>query len=859
MRLPLPARRRAARRDDPLAGTWRPTAGAVARRGPGHGARLLGALAPLLLAASSAGARTGLARFGGTGTGGTGAGPGAACPWTTPGAGQSDTGLAAEVVSRMSLAQQLDVVTLRSTKGYENSTTAVPSLCIPALTMQDGPDGLAYRDAGVTQFPAALGLAATFDPALATAEGRAIGTQAKAQGVGAVQGPYLNLARVPEAGRVFEGYGEDPLLSGAMGAADVRGLQSAGVLADVKDYGVYTQETGRVFLDQVVSEQALHELYLAPFEAVVRQGKAASVMCGFGKVNGVETCEDPALLGELRSWGFGGFVRDDINGAPDASAALAAGLDLFKPAPWSGSGPALGPAQRVAVAAAARRVLGQMFRFGLVQHPLTGKTSTPVQTAGAQAVGQAVAEEGAVLLKDQGGALPIAAPVPSIAVIGTAASSAPISSGRGSSAVGSPSVTTPLAGLVARWPHARVTFTPGEPVGAPAGEIASSAVTPALPVPPPPPAHPIYHTASPPKGVWRTWNGVLRAPATGLYELSVVSHGDTDLSVGGTRLLSDPGTHGPVLDQVAYPFVAGRPYRVTLHWFAYDGNVPRLAWQDATPMIAAAARAAASAAVAVVVAGNESTEGADNPSLSLPGVQDALIAAVAHANPRTVVVLDTGGAVLMPWLSSVAAVLEAWYPGQSDGTALAAVLSGAVDPSGHLPVTFPASAAATSVPTAASWPGIANTVDLNAAGGGGLDVGYRYYQAHHVGALFPFGYGLSYTTFALSGLAVTPSPGVRGGYVVRATATDTGPVAGRAVVQVYVGYPSAARQPPLALQAFASVDLRPGQRSVVTMDLPPRAFETWQRGGFATVPGTYRVEVGTSSADLPLATTLALG
>ncbi|MCU1493823.1 MAG: Beta-glucosidase [Acidimicrobiaceae bacterium] len=781
------------------------------------------------------------------------------CPWVTSPAGQSDAELADEVVGRMTLAQELDVVTLLSTKAYENSTTAVPALCIPALTLQDGPDGLAYGDSGVTQFPAAIALAASFDPSLAYEEGRAIGEQARAQGVDAVQGPYLNLARVPQAGRVFEGYGEDPTLISAMGVADVEGIQAAGVLADAKDLGIYTQESNRDFLDQVVSERALQELYLAPFRAVVEKAGVASIMCGFGKVNGVGTCQDAAVLGDVRSWGFAGFVRDDINAAPDGPAALAAGLDLFKPSPWAGGSAApIDATERAEIGAAARTVLAEMFRFELIQKPRTGRTSSAVQTPAEQATALSVAEHGAVLLKDKAGALPLSSGVSSIAVVGAGANASPITSGGGSSHVAISTIATPLTAIERHWPKARVTIAPGEPSASPATEIPSADVSPPLPVPPPSPAHPVYHTGSPPTGSWRTWTGVLRAPVTGLYRLSVLSHGDTELAIGGRRLLDDPGTHGPTMIQLAHSFVAGRRYAVSMRWFDYDGNVPSLGWQDVTPMIEAAATAASHASVALVFVGNQSTEGADSPSLGLAGVQDALVEAVARANPDTIVMLDTGGAVLMPWLSSVRAVLEAWYPGQVDGSAIAALLSGAVDPSGRLPITFPRSSAATSVASPALWPGVGGTVNLGAAGGGGLDVGYRYYQAHDVKVLFPFGYGLSYTNFSLASLRVAPAAGANGGYSASVAVTDTGTRAGTDVVEAYLHYPVAAGEPPRGLVAFATVSLRPGQTKDVRLQLAQSAFETWGAHGLATVPGRYEIEVGSSSANLPLGAGLIL-
>ncbi|HVC25759.1 MAG TPA: glycoside hydrolase family 3 C-terminal domain-containing protein [Acidimicrobiales bacterium] len=773
-----------------------------------------------------------------------------------PRQGETAAELAGEVVSRMTLVEELDVVTLLSTKAYENSTTPVPGLCIPALTMQDGPSGLAYGDTGVTQFPAPIAVAASFDPSVAYAVGRAIGTEAHAQGVAAVQGPYLNLARVPQAGRVFEGFGEDPALTAAMGVADVRGIQSAGVLADAKDLGVYTQETNRDFLDQIVTARALEELYLAPFRAVVQQGDVASLMCGFGRIDSVVTCEDAAVLREVRSWGFAGFFRDDINAAPDTGAALAAGLDLFKPAPWKGDAHrAMTASDRRAIAGAARAVLTEMFRFGLVQHPLAGRTSVDVRTARASRAALAAAERGAVLLKDAGGTLPIAPSVPSIAVIGAGANVRPITAGGGSSAVVTVAGTTPLGAIRRAWPSTRIFVAEGEPAVPAVPELPPRDVSPALPAVPPPPAHPVYHTSAPPSGTWRTWSGALTPPVSGLYELSVRSHGDTEVSLGGRVVLDDPGAHGPTTVGLPEQLVAGRHYAMSMRWLEYDENVPKIGWQDVSPTIAAAAAAASRAAVAVVFVGATRTEGADATSLALAGVEDQLVEAVAAANPATVVVVDSGGPVLMPWLGEVRGVIEAWYPGEQGARAIAALLGGAVDPAGRLPVSFPRSPASTSVSASPSlWPGLGYTVSTN-AGGGGLDVGYRYYDARGVPVLFPFGFGLSYTTFSLARLRVRRDAE---GYVASLRVTNTGSRAGSEVVEAYLHYPATADEPPIGLKAFATVALAPGAARTVTLDLPRTAFTIWGPRGTEVVPGRYVVEVGTSSDDLPLRAALAV-
>ena len=283
------------------------------------------------------------------------------------------------------------------------------------------------------------------------------------------------------------------------------------------------------------------------------------------------------------------------------------------------------------------------------------------------------------------------------------------------------------------------------------------------------------------------------------------------------------------------------------------GAALQVGWQPPDPsMLARAVRAARHAGVAIVFANDVSSEGMDRPSLELPGDQNRLIEAVAAANPRTVVVLHTAGPVLMPWLSRVAGVLEAWYPGQRSGAAIAATLFGKSDPSGHLPVTFPRTAS--QGPTAnhpERYPGVDNVAHYSE----GIFVGYRYYDRHRQRPLFPFGYGLSYTTFTLKGLKV-----MRQGTGYRATVRlrNAGRVAGAEVVQAYLRFPAAAGEPPRQLKAYAKVFLKPGGATTVPLSVPRSAFEYWsaRRAMWTVVRGRYGLYVGTSSRDLPLSSTI---
>jgi beta-glucosidase len=356
------------------------------------------------------------------------------------------------------------------------------------------------------------------------------------------------------------------------------------------------------------------------------------------------------------------------------------------------------------------------------------------------------------------------------------------------------------------------------------------------------------------------WTGTLTPTVSGSYTLSVTTHGKSALYLDGQQIASDGGSFPAQTRGATVSLTAGTRYAIRVDYATSGMAVAELSWQPPAgadnPLIDRAVQAARACDVAVVFAGDAESEGVDRSGLSLPGFQDQLIEAVARANPRTVVVLNTGGPVLMPWLSLVPAVVEAWYPGGEDGDAISAVLFGDVDPAGKLPVTFPASDGAVPASTPAQYPGVNGTATYSE----GLEVGYRYDDATGITPLFPFGYGLSYTSFGFSHLVVA-----RSGTVVtaRATVTDTGRRAGTEVVQLYVGDPPSAGEPPRQLRGFERVTLRPGQSEVVRFTLPVGSLARWDTAahGWTTVPGVYQVYVGDSSAlaGLPLRGQFSLG
>jgi beta-glucosidase len=618
---------------------------------------------------------------------------------------------------------------------------------VPRLTLQDGPAGI-DRVTGVTQLPAPIALAATWDPALAGQYGAVIGAEARGKGIDVAQAPMVNIDRVPQDGRSWESFGEDPYLTSALAVADIRGIQAQGVMATVKHFAANNQETDRYRIDEQISQRALHEIYLPAFDAAVTRANVASIMCAYNRINQRYACQDWQLLTQIlrQDWGFQGFVRSDLGAVHNVAASYNAGLDEARP-----DEPALltraihrHQVAMSTVDSAVRDVLREMFEYGLFNQDRNGTLDAVVMSRGHDRVALHVAEAGTVLLKNTG-VLPFGKTRPrSIAVIGPDAGHWAHTAGNGSGHVRQRRISSPIAAIRAR-----------------AGRGVAVRYTP-------------------------LWTGK-----------------------------------------------SGRTFTAA--------------------MLAQAARAARSARVAVVFANDVEHEGADRKSLDLPYGQDRLIDTVAAANPRTVVVLNTGGPVLMPWLHRVAAVVEAWYPGQTDGRAAAAILYGDVDPSGKLPMTFPASARATPTASPERWPGVRGVARYSE----NLDVGYRWYEVAGVRPLFPFGYGLSYTTFQLSGLTVSRAGSA---VVARFAVTNTGPVAGTATPEIYLSYPPRVGEPPRQLRAFRTVSLRSGQRRTVTVTLPRSDLEYWDSAGnrWVLAAGSYGVFVGTSAQDLPLRATLSI-
>ena len=855
--------------------------------------------AALASAAALAGAMTaaaGAATGASAATGRGAAGLAASCPWvhsTAPVATR-----VSQLLGQMTLDDKLAMVDgvgyANGTTGYVGHIAANPALCIPGLNLEDGPQGVADGVPGVTQLPAPVALAAAWDPALAREYGAVVGSEERGKGADVNLGPTVNIVRDPRWGRAFESYGEDPYLAGQTAVGYIDGVQSQGVMSQVKHFAVYNQETNRNTAadDAVVSPRAIHEIYLPQFRAAVQQARTASVMCSYSSVNGQFACQNSYLLNVLdNEWHFPGFVTSDWGATHSTVPSALAGLDMNMPGGAGFGTDYYGAPLKAAVQAGqvplsvlngmVSRILTEMFRFNLFANPPTGSLSATVTTPAHAQTGRDVADAGTVLLKNDGGVLPLSPRTDrSVAVIGADGGQYALTSGGGSAGVIAPYTVTPYQGISKRGAASGVSVSYAQ------GNVPDTGALTAVPASAFPSglaatyynnttmtgtpaatgtvsgAGLAWNGQAPAAGVnasgWSaTFTGTIDAPTAGSYALSLGLTGTASVSIDGqTVFASQTGFGSTARATVTLPAGSTSIEIDYADSIAVSTDGLTLGWAPPqTPSLLDQAVAAAKKAdVAVVFASNFETEGADLATIDLPADENQLISAVAAANPNTVVVLNTGSAVTMPWLDQVKGVIEAWYPGQDDGDEIASVLFGDVNPSGKLPVTFPQSLAQVPASTAAQWPGTNGTVQYSE----GILVGYRWYTTKHITPLFPFGSGLSYTTFGFSHLNVRPGPG--GTDQVTADVTNTGRRAGADVAQLYVADPASTGEPAEQLKGFQRVMLWPGQTRPVSFTLDRSAFAWWdeQTSGWTVTPGSYGLMVGDSSANLPLTAHVAV-
>jgi beta-glucosidase len=808
------------------------------------------------------------------------------CPWVGSTAPVNDR--VAAVLSQMTLDEKITMVHGTAGSAYTGYVAGNSRLCIPALKLQDGPVGV--RMSNTTQLPAAADVAASFDTSLAHQYGAVIGAEDKAKGVDVDLGPTVNIVRDPRWGRAFESYSEDPYLTGEIGASDINGIQSQGVMAQVKHWDVYNQETNRNTAadNAIIDDRTVREIYAAAFGRIVAESNPSSAMCSYSSINGTYACESAYLNDILKQdFGFDGFITSDWGATHSTVASANAGMDMEMPGA-SFFGTALKQAVQNGQVPMSRlddmvsRILREEFRFGLFDHPSPNTPDAYAATPAHIDVARSAAEQGAVLLKNNDNLLPIGNNVHSIAVIGDGAGKDTMSHGGGSAVVNGTGTVTPLDGIKARaGSGVNVQYAQGN-----IGDNGYPAIDSSFFTPPSGTGHGLqaqYYanttlsgspvqtqtdpnidynwTGSPAPNVPATnwsvkWTGTLTPPTTGTYTFGLTSDDGSRLLINGTQVIDNWRDQASHTESAQYDLTAGTPVNIEVDYYQAGGdeNVT-LGWtQPGGDLISQAADLAAHSDIAIVYANDFESEGSDLANIDLPGDQNQLISAVADANPNTVVVLNTGSAVTMPWLDKVKSVFEAWYPGQQSGNAIAALLFGDVNPSGKLPVTFPTSLSQVPASTPEQWTGVNGKVQYSE----GLQVGYRWYDAQNLTPLFPFGYGLSYTTFTFSDLHLSaPTMSPHGRIEVTAHVTNTGSRAGAEVAQLYLSDPSSAGEPPNQLKGFAKVFLQPGQTKQVHFAVTAQDASYWHIAahGWTLAAGTYTVHVGDSSRSLPLSDT----
>jgi beta-glucosidase len=799
---------------------------------------------------------------------------------------------------------------------------AEPEAGLRRLVLSDGPAGVRgeswdERDSSAN-VPSATALAATWDTGRVEAIGRLLAGEARRKGVDVLLAPTVNLHRTPYGGRSFECFSEDPVLTARMGAACVRGLQRSGVGATVKHFVGNDSETQRMTVEVRIDDRTLHELYLAPFEALVRDEGAWAVMAAYNGVNGPTMTQSPLLRDILHGeWGYDGLVMSDWTAARDTEGAAQAALDLAMPGPADVFGPwgdalleavGKGAVDEALVDDKVVRILRLAARVGAladVPAPRAPAPPAPDSVAVAQEL-RAAAAAGFVLARNDG-LLPLPRSGPPgrtgpdrrlrLALIGPNAEVARTMGG-GSATVFPPYTISPLDGLRAAGLH--VTYAPGVTSHLRAGAArAPWLLRPDRPFDPGTGAEIRFLAPSGElagselrDGATFIWIGgfatsgiaepvarleircVIRASTGGEYQLGVSGLGRFRLLVNGAELFDTTLTlpeDADIAEALMRPpqrlapveLAAGQSVNVVAEHdvgsspFAGFGTIAQLnlvpPYGTDDEEIAAAATLAAASDAAVVVVGTTAeveSEGFDRTTLALPGRQDDLVREVIAANPRTVVVVNSGAPVLLPWAQDAAAVLLSWFGGQEYGDALADVLLGDVEPGGRLPMTWPASE--DGLPSTLPVDGVLTYHE-------GLFIGYRAFDRDGREPLFPFGHGTGYTTWSHESITLDRAPDGAPGVAACVTVRNTGSRRGREVVQVYASRPdSAVERPAKWLAGFATVDADPGETVTVGILIPERAFQHWTPEGWTTEPGPCILAAGPSSATLPLTVALNL-
>jgi beta-glucosidase len=795
-----------------------------------------------------------------------------------------------DLLPRMTLEEKIEQLS-----GLGFDTKGNKRLGIPVLRMADGPVGV--RRGQATAFPAAVGMAATWNTQLVEKIGAAIAKEAKSKGLNYLLGPCVNIHRFPLGGRNFESYGEDPFLASRLAVAFVKGVQSQQVLASIKHFACNNQEWERFKLDVTLNERALREIYLPAFKAAVKEADVWTVMAAYNKLWGDYCSENKHLLVDILKgeWGFRGFVVSDWGATHSTVKAANAGLDLEMPFGKFFNKKLLEAVKKGEVSEAVlddkiRRLLRVRFKAGLFdQQPLVDETE--VHREEHKQLALEAAKQSIVLLKNEGNVLPLdKSKIKSIALLGPNATEARTGGG-GSSKVTPFYAVSPLQGLKkALGNDIEIKYALGMAIRGDIHPLSTEYMAPANTSPgenglwaeyfpntklegkpvltrldkevnfnwgydaP----HPALHRPDDRNTFSIRWTGELLPPKTGEYKLNVIHNDGLRLYVDDQLLIDNWKKNRIVYKTASIRLKTGQTYSLRIEYF-FDGGIPVVKFGWKLPdhdYLAEAVELARNSDAVVIFAGLHNrfeSESFDRRRLELPN-QDILIKAVAEANPNTIVVLNTGSPVLMnPWLDKAAAVVQAWYPGQEGGNAVADVLVGNTNPSGKLPLSF--------IKSTDDSPAFKDYKDksLKSPYPEGIFVGYRCLDKHGIEAQFPFGHGLSYTMFEYTNLKVNP-PGIIVGesdfsVTVSVDVRNTGKRKGAEVVQVYVkDVECSVERPNKELKGFARIFLEPGEKKTISIKLNRDAFAFYdsERQQWVVEPGEFEILVGSSSKDIRL-------
>ncbi|MEN8186323.1 MAG: glycoside hydrolase family 3 C-terminal domain-containing protein [Bacteroidota bacterium] len=795
-------------------------------------------------------------------------------------------GKSQELLKQMTLEEK---VLLLGGKDGEH-TNEIPRLGIPSLSLINGPHGVGGTKG--TTFPAGVAMASTWNEKLINEVGIAIGKEALAKKADILLGPTINIHRNPIAGRNFESYSEDPYLTTRMGLNFVKGVQSLRVATSLKHFALNNQELSRSTFNAELDERTLREIYLPAFETIVKEAQPMTIMAAYNRFRGENCTENKYLLNDIlrNEWGFEGFVMSDWDATHSTVKAAKAGLDLEMPGKPKFFNKKLieavedGKLSEKEIDEKVINILNVYYRMGVFddQNSLPqGELDTPEH----RKLAGRVAREAIVLLKNDNNLLPLNKDnIDTIAVIGPNAN-VNLEGGGGSSEVKPFYSISPLEGLKNNLGE-DVVLLYNEGTDISLKEMPEVESKYLMPPNAKPGEHGLKaeffnneHVAGKPvvtridKKIdfdWGQkspdvkiqvdrfsvrWTGKLIGPKTGRIEIGVHSNDGSYLYIDNKLVVNNWGMHGPHTKSVIIDVEKGKEYDIKVEFVEMGNNAKvALRWQlelENPTYDKGAVEFAKKADLAIVYAGlskKHESEGYDRGSMDMPGAQDELIRAVAKVNKNIIVVINSGTPVSMDkWIDNTSAVLQAWYLGQETGNAIADVLFGDVNPSGKLPVTLPKR-----YEDNPAYPYYGKRRDT-AQFGEGLFIGYRYYDSKNVEPLFPFGFGLSYTTFEYKDLKINQ---VEDGNVqVNLLVKNTGKIEGKEIIQLYVhDVQSSVERPVKELKGFSKVTLKPGETKTVTMQLDQRAFSFYdiEKKKWVAEPGEFEILIGSSSRGIKL-------